>query len=256
MYRSMSRLDDRAAIVTGAAVGIGKAIALALAREGAQVVFADIDGSEVESAAAEATAAGGVALSQQVDISRKSETEALISFTHNHFGRLDILVNNAGIYRRGDIVATDEETWDRMLSVNLKSVYLCSRAAIPIMREQGGGVIINLSSSAGWIAAAPGQAAYIASKWGVTGLTKAMATDHLKDGIRVNTICPGPSDTPLMQAAFGAEELDRWSERLPVGRLGDPAEIADAVVFLCSDEARFVNGVTFPVDGGYTAHMP
>lgn len=249
------RLADKTAIITGGAMGIGRAIADAFAREGALVVLADVNETAGAETVAAVKAADGRAIFRRADVSQWADAEGLIALTVRTFGRVDILVNNAGVYRRGDVVATDEATWDWIMAVNLKSVYLCSRAAIPVMRRQGGGVILNISSSVGWIATAPGIAAYTASKFGVTGLTKAMACDHLREGIRVNAICPGPTDTPLLRASRPPDELAAFRDRQPIGRLGYPTEIAAAAVFLCSDEASFITGVAFPVDGGQTAHL-
>lgn len=249
------RLVNKVAIVTGGAEGIGRAIVEAFAREGARIVLADRNETDGAKVAADVAAAGGLAVFQRADVSVSTEVEALIEFAARTFKQVDILVNNAGIYRRGDVVATDEATWDSIIAINLKSVYLCSRAAIPIMRRAGRGAILNISSSIGWMATAPGVAAYTASKFGVTGLTKAMACDHLREGIRVNAICPGPTDTPLLRASRPAREFADFRNRQPIGRLGWPAEIAAAAVFLCSDEASFVSGVALPVDGGQTAHL-
>ncbi|MGD0613104.1 MAG: glucose 1-dehydrogenase [Anaerolineales bacterium] len=249
------RLVNKTAIVTGGAMGIGRAIVEAFAHEGAQVVLADLNeiaGAEVVAAV---EASGGRAIFRRADVSRWAEAEALIAFAVQTFGRVDILVNDAGVYCRGDVVTTDEATWDWIMGINLKSVYLCSRAAIPLMRQQGRGVILNISSSVGWISAAPGIAAYAASKFGVTGLTKAMACDHLREGIRVNAVCPGPTDTPLLNNSRPPDELATFRDRLVSGRLGQPEEIAAAAVFLCSDEASFITGAVIPVDGGQTAHL-
>ncbi len=249
------RLADKIAIVTGGGSGIGRAIVEAFAREGAQIILADVNQAAALEAVATIEAVGRRAVFRQTDVSQSSEADALAHYAVDSFGHIDILVNNAGMYRRGDVVTTDEATWDWIMAVNLKSVYLCSRAVIPFMRQQGGGVILNISSSVGWMATASGIAAYTTSKFGVTGLTKAMACDHLREGIRVNAICPGPTDTPLLRASRLPEQLEDFRARQPIGRLGLPAEIAAAAVFLCSDEASFISGVAFPVDGGQTAHL-
>lgn len=249
------RLRDKVAIVTGGGLGIGRAIAEAFACEGACVMVADVNEQAGEETVQAIEAAGGAARFVSTDVSVVEETRHLVTVTLAECGRLDVLVNSAGLYARGDVVTTSEETWQRLLSVNLTGVFLCCKAAIPAMRKSGGGSIINISSSVGWHDTAPGIAAYTASKFGVTGLSKAMACDHLQDNIRVNCICPGPTDTPLLRASRTPEVLQAFAESQPIGRLGTPQEIAAAALFLASDEASFVTGVTFPVDGGQTAHI-
>jgi NAD(P)-dependent dehydrogenase (short-subunit alcohol dehydrogenase family) len=249
------RLADKIAIVTGGAQGIGRAIAEMFARERAAVVVADIQTNLAQAVAGTINEAGGRAVAHAADVTQAADVTSLVEACVRSFGRIDILVNNAGLLRDGDVVDTDEATWDLVISANLKSVFLCSRAAIPHMRRQGGGVILNISSSAGWVAGPRGAAAYAASKFGVTGLTKAMACDHLADSIRVNAICPGPTDTPLLHLARPGERWRALQDRLPSKRLGLPEEVAAAAVFLCSDEASAVTGVAFPVDQGYTARL-
>ena len=247
------RLKGKVAIVTGAGLGIGQAIAKMFAREGACVVVADLDEDAGRETVGGIRAVGGEAGFTHVDVSSVADTVGMVAFALETYARLDVLVNCAGIYTRGDVVTTPVDTWDRMLAVNLTGVFLCCRAAIPALRQAGGGSITNISSSVGWQYAAPGIAAYTASKFGVTGLTKAMACDHLPDGIRVNCICPGPTDTPLLRNSRSPEALQAFAEAQPIGRLGSPEEMAAAVLFLASDEASFVTGVAFPVDGGQAA---
>jgi len=247
------RLKDKVAIVTGAGLGIGRAIAGTFAREGARVVVADLNEEAGRETVERIEAEGGVACFVWTDVARVEDTQHMVAVALETYGRLDILVNSAGMYIRGDVVDTSLETWGRVLSVNLTGVFLCCKAAIPAMREAGGGAIVNISSSVGWGYAAPGIAAYVASKFGVTGLTKAMACDHLPDHIRVNCICPGPTDTPLLRASRPPDQFQAFVEAQPIGRLGTPEEIAAAALFLASDEASFVTGVAFPVDGGQAA---
>jgi NAD(P)-dependent dehydrogenase (short-subunit alcohol dehydrogenase family) len=199
-------------------------------------------------------AGGGIALFVRTDVSQVEDTQRMVKAALSAYGRLNVLVNNAGVYTRGDVVSTSVEAWNRLLSINLTGVFLCSKAAIPTLRQAGGGAIVNISSSVGWQYAAPGIAAYAATKFGVTGLTKAMACDHLPENIRVNCICPGPTDTPLIRASRSPEDLQAFQEAQPIGRLGSPDEIAAAALFLASDEASFVTGVAFPVDGGQAAY--
>jgi len=247
------RLKGKVAIVTGGGLGIGRAIVETFAREGAQVVVVDVNEDAGRETVGEVEASGGEGCFVRADVSRVEDTQRMVDVALETYGRLDILVNSAGVYIRGDVVSTSVEAWNRLISVNLTGVFLCCKVAIPALRQAGGGAIVNLSSSVGWSYAAPGIAAYAASKFGVTGLTKAMACDHLPDGIRVNCICPGPTDTPLIRESRTPEALHAFIDAQPIGRLGLPEEIADAALFLASDEASFITGVAFPVDGGQSA---
>jgi len=249
------RLKDKVAVITGGAKGIGKATAFLFAHEGAKVVIADLDKKEGERTAGEIKKREGEVLFISTDVSKFSDVEKMVNIALNTYKRIDILFNNAGIYARGDVVSTSEETWDKIININLKGVFLCSKAVIPAMRRQGGGAIVNTSSSVGWHATAPGIAAYAASKGGVTLLTKAMADDHLKDSIRVNCICPGPTNTPLIRKSRTEEQLKAFVDGLPSGQLIKPEEIANTVLFLASDEAACITGVAFPVDRGQTAQV-
>jgi NAD(P)-dependent dehydrogenase (short-subunit alcohol dehydrogenase family) len=248
------RLKDKVAIVTGGGLGIGRAIAEAFAQEGAQTVVADLNEEAGHKTVAAIQAGDGKACFVRTDVSKVGDSQRMVDVALGTYGRLNILVNNAGVYARGDVVGTSLDMWNRLLSVNLTGVFLCCKAAIPALRQAGGGAIVNISSSVGWHYAAPGIAAYAASKFGVTGLTKAMACDHLCDHIRVNCICPGPTDTPLIRASRTPQELQAFTEAQAIGRLGSPEEIAAAAVFLASEEASFVTGVALPVDGGQSAY--
>jgi len=249
------RLKDKVAIITGGAKGIGKATAFLFAREGAKVVITDLDKENSERTAREIEKRKGEVLFIPADVGEFSDVEKMVNVALKTYKRIDILFNNAGAYARGDVVSTSEETWDKIIKVNLKGVFLCSKAVIPVMKEQGGGVIVNTSSSVGWQATASGIAAYAASKGGVTLLTKAMANDHLKDNIRVNCICPGPTDTPLIRKSRTKEQLKTFVDSLPSGQLVKPEEIAKGVLFLASDEAASITGVVFPIDMGQTARL-
>jgi len=247
------RLKDKVAIVTGSGTGIGQAIATTFAREGSSVFVADVNEEAGGETAEQIQSAGGRAQFVRTDVSKVEDTRRLVDVALATYGKLNILVNSAGVYTRGDVVSTPVDTWNRLISINLTGVFLCCKAAIPALRENGGGAIVNISSSVGWQYAAPGIAAYAASKFGVTGLTKAMACDHLGDNIRVNCICPGPTDTPLIRASRSPEALEAFIQAQPIGRLGQLEEIAAAALFLASDAASFITGVALPVDAGQSA---
>ncbi len=253
----MARLQDKVALVTGAGSGIGRQTALRFAQEGAEVMAVDL----VEDTAAETAAmiaeAGGRAASGRVDVTRAAEIEAGVRRTLDELGGLDVVVNNAGITIVGAAHDLDEDAWDRELAINLKSVYLVSKAVWPHLKARGGGAIVSTASIAGlW--AIPDDAAYCASKAGVVMLTKCMALDGAKDGIRVNCVCPGFIQTPMIDGYFADQADPEASRRFavglhPLGRLGDPLDIADGFVYLASDEARWVTGTALVVDGGLTS---
>ena len=249
------RLDGKVALVTGSGSGIGRASALAFAREGAKVVGADVVVDGGQETVRLIRAAGGEGLFVKTDVSRAAEVEALLTQTIATYGRLDCAHNNAGV--EGMFVSTTEYTeadWDRVLSVNLKGVWLCMKYEISQMLQQGGGAIVNTASGAGLVGVA-GLSAYVASKHGVIGLTKTAALEYAKAGIRVNAVCPGVIQTPMV-ARLTSSRPD-LSEALvaaePMGRTGKPEEIAEAVVWLCSEAASFVTGHAMSVDGGYVA---
>jgi NAD(P)-dependent dehydrogenase (short-subunit alcohol dehydrogenase family) len=245
----------KVALVTGASSGIGRATALAFAREGAKVVVADVTVEGGEETVVQVKKAGGEAIFVKTDVSKAVEVEALVAKAVATYGRLDCAYNNAGIAGKAKTVVDDtEDNWDRILAINLKGVWLCMKYEIAHMLKQGGGAIVNTASGAGLIGVRRGGA-YVASKHGVVGLTKTAALEYAKAGIRVNCVCPGPIDTPMLQGIGGSNQvvIGRMVAAQPGGRLGKPAEIAEAAVWLCSDAASFVTGLPMPVDGGYTA---
>jgi len=249
------RLNGEIAIVTGGGSGIGRATAELFAREGARVVVADYRRSTGEATVRAIKAAGGDALFVAVDVSDPAQVERMAQATLDTYGGIDILFNNAGMLAFGTVADTDPEVWNRVISVNLTGVYLCSRAVLPHMVARGGGSIINASSSTGAHDAKDNTAAYVASKGGVTLLTRAMAVDHAKDNVRVNAIAPGPTDTPMLRDNLPGAMREAFARTFPMGRLGKPEELAQAVLFLASDEASFVTGAILAVDGGQTAEV-
>ena len=243
------KLKDRAAIVTGGARGIGKAIALAFIREGARLALVDVDKGMLEAARNEIRKNREEVIAIPCDITKSLEVKAVVSQVQNAFGRIDILVNNAGIIRRGTIETVTEEEWDRVIEVNLKGTFNCCKAVAGIMKQQGYGKIINVSSIAGKmgdITSAPG---YGPSKAGVDALTKTLARQLAPYGINVNGVAPHAIETE-MSAQWSEERRKEIIASIPLGRLGKPEDVANAVVFLASDEASFITGEILDVNGG------
>jgi NAD(P)-dependent dehydrogenase (short-subunit alcohol dehydrogenase family) len=253
--RTSMRLKGKVAIITGGGSGIGRATAELFAREGAKVVVADYRTDTGQEAVQAIKDAGGEALFVKVDVSDSAQVQHMVETALDAYGGVDILFNNAGVLLFGTVVDTEEEAWNRLMSINLNGAYLCSKAVIPHMIERGGGSIINTSSSTGAHDVNANIAAYVTSKGGVTLLTKAMAVDHAKDKVRVNAIAPGPTDTPMLRDNLSPDELEAFAATFPMGRLGQPKELAYAVLFLASDEASFVTGAVLAVDGGQTAQV-
>jgi NAD(P)-dependent dehydrogenase (short-subunit alcohol dehydrogenase family) len=251
----MKRLDGKVAIVTGGGSGIGRATAELFAEEGAKVVVAEYDAAGGKETVERIKKAGGDAIFVQVDVSKIDQVQRLVKVALDTYGKINVLFNNAGILTFGSVVETDEETWDRMMAINLKGTYLCSKYVIPHMIAAGGGSIVNVSSSTGAYLANGNSAAYVASKGGVTLLTRCMAIDHAKHHIRVNAIAPGPTDTPMLRKNLSVDLLAKFEATFPMKRLGLPRELANAVLFLASDEASFVTGHVMAVDGGQTVQV-
>jgi meso-butanediol dehydrogenase/(S,S)-butanediol dehydrogenase/diacetyl reductase len=249
------RLESKVAIITGGGSGIGRAAAELFAREGAKVVVADYNAEAGQNALQAIKDSGGEAVFVQVDVSDPDQVRGMVHMALDTYGGIDILFNNAGILLFGSVLDTDLKDWNRLMSVNLTGVFLCSQAVIPHMIERGGGSIINTSSSTGAHDVAANIAAYVTSKGGVTLLTRAMAVDHAKDHVRVNAIAPGPTDTPMLRDNMSAQALADFAATFPMKRLGRPEELAHAALFLASDEASFVTGAVLAVDGGQTAQV-
>ena len=251
------RFEGKVCIVTGGGSGIGQATCQAFAKEGAKVVAADKNSQSAQSTAAGIRHQGGHCLDIQTDVSQAVSVQAMVDHTLAALGRIDVLVNNAGFGFAATVMETDESDWDRIMSVNLKGVYLGCKYTVPVMIQQGGGSIINTASAAG-VVVVPDRVAYCASKGGVIAMTRAMALDHVKHGIRINCIAPGAVESPYFEEIFAkaTNPLDlrnQMEQRHPVGRFGTPSEIAQGILYLASDESSFVTGSTLNIDGGMTA---
>jgi NAD(P)-dependent dehydrogenase (short-subunit alcohol dehydrogenase family) len=250
----MGRLDGKVCVITGAGGGMGREAAILFTQEGARVCAADI-----ALGAAEETAAlcPGEALAVAVDVADEEQVAAMMRATAERFGGIDVLYNNAGISPDDDasILDTTVEAWQRVLDVNAKGVFLCCKHGIPYLRERGGGSVINVASFVAILGAATSQISYTASKGAVLALSRELAVQFAREGIRVNALCPGPVETPLLLNIFGDDPaaLERRRAHWPTGRLGKPREIVNGALFLASDESSYVTGSTFLVDGGLTA---
>ena len=244
------RLSDKVAIVTGGASGFGEGMVRRFAEEGAKLVIADLNGKAAEALAREI---GANAVAVTTDVSKKSEVDEMVGATLQKFGRVDIMVNNAGFtHRNGDMLKVDEATFDLITAVNMKAIYFSTLAVVPLMQERGGGVIINTASTAG-LRPRPGLTWYNASKGWVITATKSMAVELAPRKIRVNCLCPVAGDTPMLERFMGEDTPERralFRASIPLGRLSTPLDIANAALWLASDEAEFITGVALEVDGG------
>jgi NAD(P)-dependent dehydrogenase (short-subunit alcohol dehydrogenase family) len=250
------RLEGRTALITGAASGIGREAARLFAAEGARVVVADLDTEAGARSVAEIEAAGGAARFVATDVSRSADVEAAVAEAERAYGALHVLFNNAGIFPAddGSPVDTDEAVWDLVMAVNLKGVFLGCKHGIPALLRAGGGCIVNTASFVAVMGAATSQIAYTASKGGVLAMTREIAVEYARRGIRANALCPGPVDTPLLRELLADPAARaRRLVHVPMGRLAQAGEVARAALFLASDESSYVNGATFLVDGAITA---
>lgn len=251
----MGELEGKVAIVTGASAGIGLAAAQALAGQGAHVVLADVQDERGSREAEAIRELGGVAMYVHCDVSRDADVASLVDHCVQRFGRLDMAFNNAGIEGETGLTAQcSDDNWNRVLAVNLTGVWQCMRHEIPAMLDSGGGSIVNCSSIAGLVGFA-GVPAYVASKHGIVGLTRTAALEYATQGIRVNAVCPGVIKTEMIDRFVGddPQALAQLVQGEPIGRMGEPREIADAVVWLCSHRSSFVTGQAIAVDGGFVA---
>ncbi len=250
------RVSGKVALITGGGSGIGRATALVFAREGAKVMIADYNREGGEQTVKMIKTASGEASFIEANVAIAKQAEAMVAKTVETYGRLDCAFNNAGIEGQmgGNIAECTEENWGRIIAINLTGVFLCMKYEIPQMLKQGGGSIVNTASAAGLIGL-PGGTAYVASKHGVAGLTKSAALEYAKSGIRINAVCPGFIRTAMVERVIdnGSISEESMVAAEPIGRIGRPEEIANAVLFLCSDDASFVTGLPMPVDGGYVA---
>ena len=250
----MARLDGKVCVITGAGSGMGREAAIVFTGEGARVCVADLDLELAEETVSECP---GDAFALRVNVADEDDVRNMLASTAEHFGGVDVLYNNAGISPADDdsILETGEEAWQRVQDVNTKGVYLCCKHGIPYLLERGGGSVINVASFVALVGAATSQISYTASKGAVLAMSRELGVQFARQGVRVNALCPGPVETPLLLRIFGDDPAayERRQIHLPMGRLAKPREIVNAALFLASDESSYVNGATFLVDGGLTA---
>jgi NAD(P)-dependent dehydrogenase (short-subunit alcohol dehydrogenase family) len=250
----MGRLDGKVCVITGAGGGMGREAAIVFTGEGANVCVADVDLAIAEETV---SLCGGEAFAYEVDVADEDAVAAMYAATSERFGGVDVLYNNAGISPADDasVLETSVEAWQRVQDVNTKGVFLCCKHGIPHLLERGGGSVINVASFVAILGAATSQISYTASKGAVLSMSRELATEFAREGIRVNALCPGPVETPLLLSIYGDDPsaFERRRVHWPAGRLGKPREIVNAALFLASDESSFVNGAAFVVDGGITA---
>ncbi len=249
----MGRLDGKICVITGAGGGMGREAALLFSEEGAQVCVADVNLEAAQAVASEARDA----FAQQVDVADEASVKAMMDATVERYGGIDVLYNNAGISPNDDasVLDTSVDAWDRVQAVNTKGVFLCCKHGIPHLQQRGGGSVINVASFVAILGAATSQISYTASKGAVLSMTRELAVQFARENIRVNALCPGPVETPLLLSIFGDDPaaLERRRTHWPMGRLAKPREIVNGALFLASDESSYVTGSTFLVDGGLTA---
>ncbi|REE98829.1 SDR family NAD(P)-dependent oxidoreductase [Thermomonospora umbrina] len=259
----MGEFDGKVAVVTGGSLGIGRAVVERLGRDGASVVFCGVDDRSVREGEAALRDEGLSVTGAVADVTDAAAMRDLVELAVSRYGGLDTLVTSAGIQRYGTVEDTSEELWDEVLSVNLKGVFLASKAAVPALRARGGGTIVTISSVQAFTAQ-DGVAAYTASKAAINGLTRAMAMDHARDGIRVNVVCPGSVETPMLRwaadlfrgGASQQEQIAQWGRAHPLGRVARAEEVAEVVAFLAGPRSSFVTGAEHRVDGGLLARNP
>lgn len=254
----MTRLSGKVALITGGGTGIGRATALAFAREGASVAVAGRRLEKLKEVVGEIEKQGGKAIALECDVTRSAQVERTVEETAKRFGKLNVLVNNAGMVHVSTVDSISEEEWDRVMTVNVKGPFLMSRAVLKEFRKAGGGAIVNIGSVLGLVAMRD-RAAYATSKGGVTMLTKAMAVDHAHQNVRVNCICPSIVETDLVKGLFDDSEQGQRLRKsrmgtIPLGRFGKPMDVAELAVFLASEESSWLTGAAIPLDGGLTAY--
>ncbi|MEY4938998.1 MAG: hypothetical protein RIQ93_733 [Verrucomicrobiota bacterium] len=246
----MENLKSRIALVTGAGQGMGRAVAAALSERGASVVINDVSAAAADKVALDLNARGGTAISVQGDVSNGDDVKRMVAAAVERFGSLHILVNNAGVLRPTAVPEISEGEWDFVLAVNLKGTFLCSQAALPAMKAAQWGRIVNFSSTAGKNVSTVGGAHYTAAKAGVLGFTRHLAKEVAREGITVNAVCPGLIDTEMVRATITDERVQAYARGFPIPRLGQPAEVAGLVAFLCSDRAAYITGASLDINGG------